>query len=232
MLARLLLLILPWVAFAPSALSQSIDPQIAFHLRMVKLDPSAEAAIWPYLSSAATTEGISVTPFEAGVSPSEVLRQAGAAGRVEILTDPNILAKNGQEASFLSGSSFPIPNREPGSDRLSITWQAFGIRLDLLPTVKGGGIALRVASEVSFLDYVHAITTYGFSVPGVSRRRNVTAIDLADGQSFAISGLVDRDLVEALSKLPGLADMAVLRDIAASGVAKVLMLVTPEVQSR
>jgi Flp pilus assembly secretin CpaC len=232
MLARSLLLILPWVAFAPSAHSQAADPQIAFHLRFLKLDPSAEAAITPYLRSATTTDGISVVPLQAGVNPSDLIPLAAAAGSLETLAEPNLVESAGQEATFLAGSSFPVPEVESGSGNATVNWQEFGLRLNLRPTVNADGIGVKVVSETTFMDFKRSVTVQGFTVPAFSKRRNTSQLDLASGQTFVISGLVDRDLTEALSKVPGLADMPLLRSIATSGGTKVLVLVTTELRER
>ena len=233
MFARPFLLILPWMALAPSAHAQTTGPRVAFHLRMVQVDPNAEAAITSYLTPATAQDGISVVPLPAGVSPSDLIRLAGAAGKIEILTETNVLSGEGREASFLAGSTFPFPVVAPGSDHVaSIEYRPFGIRLDLFPTAAAAGTRVQVASEVSLLDYKQAVTVLGFTVPGLSRRRNVTQMDLAAGQGFAISGLVDGDMVKAFAKLPPVVDAPLVRAMANSGGTKVLVLVTPEIQGR
>ncbi len=200
---------------------------------MVQLDPSAEAAITSYLTPATALDGISVVPLPAGVGPSDLIRLVGTAGKIEILAETSVLPGEGREASFLAGSTFPFPVVSPGSDHVaSVEYRPFGIRLDLLPTAAAAGIRVQVASDVSFLDYKQAVMVLGFTVPGLSRRRNVTQLDLAAGQSFAISGLVNGELVEAFAKLPPVVDAPLLRAIATSGGTKVVLLVTPEIQGR
>ena len=223
---RLLLLVLPWLVVVRSVHSQPADSPLTFHLRLLKVDANAAASIHSFLGAAPATEGISVAPLPPGMDADELVRRAGAAGSAEILAEPTMLTNDGHEASFLAGSSFPFPVVEPGAGHVSIDWREFGLRLDMLPAIGGAGIGLRVDSDVSFLDFGHAVTVNGFAVPGMTKRHNKTRLDLADGQSFVINGLVDRDLTTAMSKLPGVKDIPLLRDIAALGDHQLVAVVS------
>lgn len=131
-------------------------------------------------------------------------------GLIKILAEPNLIALSGQEASFLAGGEFPVPAPQ-GLGSVAIDYKSFGVGLTFKPIVLDGDkINIDVAPEVSELDYTNALQTGGYVVPGLSTRRTSTAVQLADGQSFAIAGLlksVDRDAVE---KFPVLGDVPVL----------------------
>ncbi len=128
---------------------------------------------------------------------------------LEILAEPNLLAIDGQEASFLAGGEFPFPVVQGGASfAISIQFKEFGVRLTFLPKIqKNGKIRLKVAPEVSSLDFSNGLTLSGFLIPALSTRRAKTEIELGDGQSFAIAGLIDNRLTEVASKIPGLGDI-------------------------
>ena len=158
---------------------------------------------------------------------------------VEILAEPNVLAANGKEANFLAGGEFPYPVVSGAGGvaglAVSIMFKEFGVRLNFLPTVTPRGtIRLVVEPEVSALDYANGITFQGFNVPGLSTRRVSTEIELQDGQSFGIAGLLDNRLEETFSKLPGLGDIPLLGKLFQSRATsrnktELLVLVTPEI---
>ena len=113
------------------------------------------------------------------------------SGFAYTLARPSLVALSGQSASFLAGGEIPIPVPSSGSDSVSIEYKEFGIRLTLTPTIIGRDrIALKVAPEVSELDYSNAVNIAGTLVPGLTVRRTDTSISLADGESFVISGLI------------------------------------------
>lgn len=137
------------------------------------------------------------------------------AGVVEILAEPNVLAENGKQASFLAGGEFPYPVVQGGgvggTNAVTIQFRQFGVRLNFLPTVTPRGtIRLQVAPEVSALDYANGVTISGFTVPGVSVRNVNTEVELSEGQSFAIGGLLDNRETETLSKIPFIGDVPIL----------------------
>jgi pilus assembly protein CpaC len=161
-----------------------------------------------------------------------------AKNLLEILAEPNVLAINNKPASFVSGGEFPYPTLQGGGAGLgavTIQFREFGIRLQFLPTVTPRGtIRLQVMPEVSSLDYSHGLTFQGFAIPGLATRRIQTEIELESGQSFAIAGLLDNQITESLSKIPGLANIPLLGKLFQSkGYVKqngeLLILVTPEI---
>ena len=158
-------------------------------------------------------------------------------GLSQILAEPNLLTMDGKAASFLAGGEIPIPvvqSSAGGLGTVTIMWKEFGVRINFVPTVTPRKtIRLRVAPEVSSLDPAAGITISGFSVPGLSIRRMQTEIELEDGQSFAIAGLLDNRTTETLSKIPGLGDIPVLGKLFQSRSrnktnTELLVVVTPE----
>ena len=133
------------------------------------------------------------------------LRQTGA---FQSLAEPNLIAYNGQEASFLAGGEIPIPQVSGAAGNVSVAYKEFGIRLNFTPTIAGDAIRLRVRPEVSSLDFANGVVLSGFRIPALITRRAETSVELRDGQSFAIAGLLDNisqndtDAIPVLSSLP------------------------------
>jgi pilus assembly protein CpaC len=133
----------------------------------------------------------------------------------EILSEPNVLAINGQPATFLAGGKFPYPVVQGGASgsvpTVTIQFQEFGVRLNFVATMTPRGtIKLELAPEVSALDFSNGLIYQGFNIPGIDVRRVHTEIELEAGQSFAIGGLMDRRTTELLSKIPILGDIPLL----------------------
>ena len=129
-------------------------------------------------------------------------------GYYQSLAEPNLIAYNNQEASFLAGGEFPIPVVQGATGTVTIIFKEFGVRLNFRPTIAGDVIRLKVRPEVSALDFNNGITLSGFRVPALITRRAETDIELRDGQSFAIAGLLnnitqnDNAALPILSKIP------------------------------
>ncbi|WP_207263168.1 type II and III secretion system protein family protein [Pseudomonas sp. GW101-3H06] len=155
------------------------------------------------------------------------------SGFAYTLARPSLVALSGQSASFLAGGEVPIPVPSSGSDNVSIEYKEFGIRLTLTPTIIGKNrIALKVAPEVSELDFTNAVNIAGTVVPALNVRRTDTSISLADGESFVISGLISSRNNSQVNKFPGLGDIPVLgaffRDNTINREEReLLMIVTP-----
>jgi pilus assembly protein CpaC len=145
-----------------------------------------------------------------GVTLTSFIDALKEHGLVKILAKPTLVTLSGQEASFLAGGEFPIPvpQRE---DTITIEFKTFGVGLSFTPTVLSEQqISLRVAPEVSELDFANAVSISGFVVPALTTRRASTVVELADGQSFAIAGLLDDSVREFVSKFPLLGDIPIL----------------------
>jgi pilus assembly protein CpaC len=156
---------------------------------------------------------------------------------LQILAEPNLVTTNGKEAYFLVGGEFPVPVLQGGGNAGSVTVQfkEFGIRLRFLPVITGNGtIKLHLIQEVSTIDTANGVTFNGFVIPAISTRRTESDVELGDGQSFAVSGLLDNRDSESFSKLPFLGDIPVLGALFKSKTTKksrtdLVMLVTPQV---
>lgn len=202
--------------------------------------------------SPGTVPGVTVTPgqigslapnipldngsFNIGIGGGNVLGLINAlegSGFAYTLARPSLVALSGQSASFLAGGEVPIPVPSTGSDSISIEYKEFGIRLTLTPTVVGPGrINLKVAPEVSELDFNNGVSISGTVVPALVVRRTDTSISLADGESFVVSGLISTTNTSAVNKLPGLGNIPILgaffRDSTIKREEKeLLMIVTP-----
>jgi pilus assembly protein CpaC len=158
---------------------------------------------------------------------------------LQILAEPNLLTESGKEASFLAGGEFPFPVvQSAGSGSfptVTIQFKEFGVRLNFTPTITPDGlIHLKVMPEVSALDFSNALTIEGFNIPALSTRRVESEMELRDGQSFAIAGLIDNRVTEQFSKIPGIGNIPILGDLFKSkSVQKsddeLLIVVTPRI---
>jgi pilus assembly protein CpaC len=158
-------------------------------------------------------------------------------GLLQILAEPNVLAQNGKPASFLAGGEFPFPSVSSGTGgtpMVTIQFREFGVRLTFTPTITPRGtIHLEVAPEVSALDFTSGLTISGFIVPALTTRKLNTQVELNEGQSFAIGGLLDNRTTETLEKIPFIGDIPILGKLFQSkSVTKqnteLLVIVTPE----
>ena len=130
-------------------------------------------------------------------------------GLIKILAEPTLIALSGQNANFLAGGEYPVPI--PSQDGIGIEYKPFGVTLSFTPTVLSEDkISIKVAPEVSELDFSIALQIGGYIVPGLSTRRASTVVELADGQSFAIAGLLKETVRDSMSKFPLLGDIPVL----------------------
>jgi pilus assembly protein CpaC len=134
---------------------------------------------------------------------------------LQMLAEPNLLTETGKEASFLAGGEFPFPVVQGGASgsvpTVTIQFREYGVKLTFTPTLtEGNRIHLHVRPEVSSLDFTNAVTLSGFFIPALSTRRVDAEMELADGQSFGIAGLVDNSVSEIINKMPVLGDLPVL----------------------
>jgi pilus assembly protein CpaC len=155
-----------------------------------------------------------------------------ADGMARVLAEPSLVALSGQSASFLAGGELPIP-QPAGLGSTSITYKQFGIGLTVTPTVLGPNrIALKVAPEASDLDYANAVVLDSVSVPAITTRRADTTVELGDGETFVIGGLVSQSISSQVNKIPLLGDIPIIgaffRDLRYSRQDKELVImVTP-----
>ena len=160
-------------------------------------------------------------------------------GLFQSLAEPNLVAESGKEASFLAGGEFPIPIAQGSGANIgvSVQFKEFGVRLNFTPTVNGDRIHLKVRPEVSSLDFNNAVVLSGFRIPGLTTRRTETELELANGQTFAIAGLMNNTVLSSLQKVPGLGDIPLLGYLFRSKAAQknhteLVVMITPEILPR
>jgi pilus assembly protein CpaC len=158
---------------------------------------------------------------------------------LQLLAEPNLITLEGKEASFLAGGSFPYPVLTSTSTGgatapvVTVQFKSFGVQLNFTPTVTTtGAIQLKVAPEVSSLDYANAVTLQGFLIPAIAQRRAETEVILKDGESFAIAGLIDNRVVQTLNRVRGLGDVPILGNLFRSrstrkSTDELLVVITP-----
>ena len=169
------------------------------------------------ISGAGSTETISqvlnLFLFRPDIHFGAVIEALQTRNLLQILAEPNLIAVNGKPASFLAGGQFPFPIVQPGQGftAVTISFKDFGVKLEFTPVIEpNGNIHLKVAPEVSTLDFTNALTISGFTVPALSTRRAETEFELQDGQSFVIAGLMDNRVTDVYNRIPGLADIPIL----------------------
>jgi pilus assembly protein CpaC len=161
-----------------------------------------------------------------------VMRALEQGGHLQSLAEPNLIAYNGKEASVLVGGEIPVPVVSGTSGNVSVSWKEFGVRLRFTPTIAGDVIRLQVRPEVSALDFANGITLSGFRIPALTTRYAQTEVELRDGQSFAIAGLLntmgqtDRAAVPFLSRIPIIGNIFKSR-ARRSEETELMVLITP-----
>ena len=174
--------------------------------------------------------------FDAKENLAATVKLLQSKGLFQSLAEPNLVAESGKEASFLAGGEFPIPIAQGSGANIgvSVEFKEFGIRLNFTPTVNGDRVHLKVRPEVSTLDYTNAVTLQGFRIPALTTRRTETELELANGQTFAIAGLMNNTMNETLSKVPGIGDIPILGYLFRSKAAQkneteLVVMITPEI---
>jgi pilus assembly protein CpaC len=144
------------------------------------------------------------------------IRQTGAS---RTLAEPNLIAMDGEQASFLAGGEFPVPVVQGGgsggsASSVSVVFKEYGIRLNFKPTIiDEDHIRLELEPEVSTIDFSNGVKFSGFLIPALKTRRAKTGVELRDGQSFALAGLLNNDEIQSFSKIPVIADVPVLGNL-------------------
>ncbi|MGA2723518.1 MAG: pilus assembly protein N-terminal domain-containing protein [Bryobacteraceae bacterium] len=237
------------------------ETQILLKVRFADVDRTASSELGVDLASTALNQSTSITT---GQFPGLAVNQTGTfslsnalniflfrndlnlgaaiqaletKGLLETLAEPNVLAINGKPASFLSGGEFPYPMVQGGAavGTVTIAFREYGIRLNFLPVITPRGtIRLKVAPEVSGLDYSNALSFEGYTIPALTTRKVETEVELESGQSFVIAGLLDKEMTETLSKIPGLSNIPLLGKLFQSrnrtkSNNELMVIVTPEV---
>ncbi len=175
--------------------------------------------------------------FDHGVGVT--IKDLQTKGILEILAEPNLTTIHGRTARFLAGGEFPYPIVQPGGagsvPTVTVQFRPYGVKLEFTPYVNSDGtIRLRVAPEVSALDYTNQVVIAGYVLPALSTRRAETEVELRDGQSFGISGILDHRTTDSLSKMPGIGDIPILGQLFRSknlnrSTMELVVIVTPKI---
>lgn len=193
-----------------------------------------------------TTTGLTLSDalnlffFRPDLNLGATIQALEVKGVLQVLAEPNVLAENGRQASFLAGGEFPFPTVQSigsggGTGAVTIQFRQFGVRLNFIPTITPAGtIRLQVAPEVSALDFTNGLVIQGFNVPALTVRRVHTEVELSEGQSFAIGGLLDNRVTETFEKIPFIGDIPILGKFFQSRArnkqnTELLVIVTPEI---
>ncbi|MGA8044213.1 MAG: pilus assembly protein N-terminal domain-containing protein [Terracidiphilus sp.] len=185
------------------------------------------------------SQALNLFAFYPGINLGATVQALEQKGIVQILAEPNVLAEDGKQASFLAGGEYPFPMVQGagigGASAITIMFKEYGVRLNFLPTLTPNGtIRLQVAPEVSALDFADAVSIAGFVEPAITVRRVKTEVELRDGQSFAIGGLLDNRDNETYQKIPFLGDIPILGMFFKSmsrtkNNTELIVIVTPEI---
>jgi pilus assembly protein CpaC len=187
--------------------------------------------------TATLSDALNLFFFRSDLNLGATIEALEVKGLLQVLSEPNILAENGVQASFLAGGEFPFPSVSAGTGgtpTVSIQFREYGIRLTFLPTITPRGtIQMQVAPEVSALDFTNGLQISGFNVPALTTRKIDTQVELRDGQSFAIGGLLDNRTTETFEKIPFIGDIPILGKLFQSKVlskqnTELIVIVTPE----
>ena len=191
-----------------------------------------------FSTSQTIANALNIFLFNPNIHLGVTIQALESKNLLQILAEPNLMTESGKEANFLAGGEFPYPlvtSVGSGSPTISVQFKEFGIRLAFTPVLSAdGAIHLKVKPEVSTLDFANSVTVSGFVLPALSTRRVESEMSLADGQTFAIAGLVDNRVTEILSKVPGIGDIPVLGKLFQSkslnkSKSELLVIVTPHI---
>ena len=154
--------------------------------------------------------------FNSGLNTAAYIRAMKTNGALRSLAEPNLIAMNGQQASFLAGGEFPVPIVQGGQNgsSVSVQFKEYGVRLNFKPTIiDEDHIRLELEPEVSTIDFANGVRFNGFVIPALRTRRARTGVELRDGQSFALAGLMDNNETRSISKIPLLGDIPILGNL-------------------
>ena len=190
---------------------------------------------WAAETSPSADANIAFSLSSLGSNIEALIQFAKQRGDFRSLAEPNLMTLPGKEASFLAGGEFPFPTLQASGQTgvVTVVFKEFGIRLRFTPTIlRSGAIRLKVAPEVSSLDFANGLVISGFEIPTILTRRAETEVELAEGQYLAIAGLMDNELINNVTKIPVLGDIPILGELFKSRQVRqrkteLLVLITP-----
>jgi len=210
------------------------------NINPINIGAAADANVTQNIPFLTGTDGIPLTSnptLSLGFPRAQMqlfLRAMAENSLLSILAEPNLVAISGETATFLAGGEFPIPVPQ-GNQQVTIEFREFGVRLNFTPVVKGNEIIrLRVAPEVSELDFTTSVQIEGFVVPGLTSRSTETTVELGNGQTIAIGGLLSENARGLADRVPGIGDVPILGSLFRSvsyqrSLTELVILVTPEI---
>jgi pilus assembly protein CpaC len=179
-------------------------------LQNVEMSPSAVSA------ESVLTPALNLFLGNGVAGLTGMLRALKSVGAIRSLAEPNLIAMDGQQASFLAGGEYPVPVVQSNGDKPTVTimFKEYGVRLNFKPTIiDEDHIRLELEPEVSTIDFANGVKFDGFLIPALKTRRAKTGVELRDGQSFALAGLLDNNETQSFSKVPGIADIPLLGNL-------------------
>ena len=184
------------------------------------------------IGSAVLSDFLNIFYFNRKEGIGTVIKALQQKGYFQSLAEPNLIAYDGQEASFLAGGEFPVPVVQGISGAVNVQYKEFGVRLTFRPTIAGDTIRLKVRPEVSSLDFNNGVTLQGFRIPALTTRRAETEVELRDGQSFAIAGLMNNTAQQDNAGIPWLSAIPIIGYLFKSKAdrqeqTELLVLITP-----
>jgi pilus assembly protein CpaC len=190
-----------------------------------------------YASTIGLSDLLNVFLFRGDLDLGLTIKDLQQRNVLQILAEPNLLAASGEPAKFLAGGELPYPvlSGAVGVAQVTIQFKPFGVKLEFTGTIESDDtIRLKVFPEVSSLDYTNAITVSGFVLPAIATRHAETVVQLRDGQSFGIAGLLDQRTTAQFAKVPGIGDVPVLGQLFRSRSVNMLnselvVIVTPTI---
>jgi pilus assembly protein CpaC len=188
-----------------------------------------------FTTSETLSDLLNIFVFRPDINLGATIRDLQTRNVLQILAEPNLLAASGEAARFLAGGELPYPvvSGVAGTTNISVQFKPFGVKLEFTGTIiDDSTIRLKVAPEVSSLDYTNAVTVSGFVLPAIATRNAETVVELRGGQSFAIAGLLDERATAQFSKVPGIADIPILGQLFRSRSvnktnSELMVIVTP-----
>jgi len=183
------------------------------------------------------SQALNIFAFRPDLNLAAFIKALQSRNLLQILSEPNLVTTSGKEASFLVGGEFPVPVLQGGANAGAVTimFREFGVRLTFNPVITGNRtIRLYVKPEVSSLDYTNSVNISGFTIPALSTRRMETNIELGEGQTFIIAGLIDSRVTDTVSRIPGLASLPIFGNLFKSkdeskNRTELIVMVTPEI---
>ncbi len=190
--------------------------------------------------SVAVSNPLNFSLYSSKLNIGATLQDLASMNIAQILAEPTITTMSGQKANFLAGGEFPFPVVQGSgvsgqAATVTILFKSYGVKVEFTPKVNSDGtIDLKVMPEVSALDFSNAVSIAGYTIPAISTRRADTEMVLQDGQSFAISGLLDQRTQDVLAKTPGIASIPILGELFKSkntnhSITELIVIVTPEI---